>query len=293
MPQLQFVEKPESLFPYWKWSSKTKALAQKYRENAPVPHIFLQDFLDAGTPRAMADEFPDPGTEAWTQYKHQNENKLGLNKRLLFPPNLGRVTDELNSPAFVEWISELTGIPNLVSDSSLEGGGLHQSSKGGFLNVHTDFSMHHYHKNWRRRVNLIVYLNEGWHEQWGGSIELWDRQMKHCKAKYPPLLNQALIFNTDENSFHGFPEPLACPENASRKSLALYYYTVEKDGRFAARSTDYRARPGDGMGKAALIWLDKKAVDLYSRAKTRFGFSDDFASKLLGRISKKNVSKEK
>jgi Rps23 Pro-64 3,4-dihydroxylase Tpa1-like proline 4-hydroxylase len=287
MPQLQFVEKPESLFPYWKWSSKTTALAQEYRQNMPVPHIFLHDFLDTETAFAMANEFPGPRTDAWTQYKHQNENKLGLNKRLLFPPNLGRATDELNSPAFLEWISELTGIPNLVADPSLEGGGLHQSGKDGFLNVHTDFSMHHYHKNWRRRVNLIVYLNEEWNEQWGGAIELWDRQMKHCVARYPPRLNQALIFNTDENSFHGFPEALTCPESVTRKSLALYYYTVEKDGRFAARSTDYRARPGDGPGKAMLIWLDKKAVDFYSRAKTRFGFSDEFASKLLGRISKK------
>lgn len=262
-------------------------LAKTYRENAPGPHIFLQDFLDPRVARFMALEFPNPNTDAWTQYKHQNENKLGLNKRLLFPPTLGKVTDELNSPEFVEWLSELTGIPDLVADPSLEGGGLHQSSKGGFLNVHTDFSMHHYHKNWRRRVNLIVYLNEGWDARWGGSIELWDRQMKHCVAKYPPLLNTALIFNTDENSFHGFPEPLTCPENQSRKSLALYYYTVSGNEKISVRSTNYRARPGDRLSKAVLIWLDKKAVDLYSRAKARFGFSDDFASKLLGRISRK------
>jgi hypothetical protein len=187
----------------------------------------------------------------------------------------------------VEWISEVTGIPNLIADSGLEGGGLHQSGAGGFLNVHTDFSMHHYHKNWRRRVNLILYLNEGWQEAWGGAIELWDSKMKHCVAKYPPLFNQALIFNTDEKSFHGFPERLLCPSGVSRKSLALYYYTVETEGKPVARSTNYRARPGDGIGKAVLIWLDKKAVDLYSKAKARFGFSDDFASKILGRFSKK------
>src|ERR1700730_8046370 len=162
MPQFQYVEKSESLFSQARWGSELFRLARKYRENTPVPHIFLHDFLDTDTVRAMAHEFPAPHTDAWTQYKHQNENKLGLNKRLLFPPTLGKVTDELNSPEFVEWLSELTGIPELVADPSLEGGGLHQSSKGGFLNVHTDFSMHHYHRNWGRRVNLIVYLNEGW-----------------------------------------------------------------------------------------------------------------------------------
>lgn len=287
MPLLQTVEESEPLFPYWKWGSEISLLKLRYQKNLPVPHIFLSDFLDSSIAHAMAQEFPGPNTDAWTQYKHQNENKSGLNKRSMFPTHLGNVADELNSPDFLEWISELTGIPGLVSDLSLEGGGLHQSGKGGFLNVHTDFSMHHYHKNWRRRVNLILYLNEGWREEWGGAIELWDSKMKHCVAKYPPLFNRALIFNTDENSFHGFPEPLSCPANVSRKSLALYYYTVETDGKSSARSTNYRARPEDGVGKSALIWLDKQAVNLYSKAKAKFGFSDDFASRILGRISKK------
>lgn len=286
MPQLQAVESPVEAFSFWKWNSRLDLLAAQYLPNPPVPHIFLPDFLDPGMARAMAQEFPNPNTDAWTHYKHQNENKSGLNKRELFPPLLGDAVDELNSQAFLSWISTLTGIPNLVADPSLDGGGLHQSANGGFLNVHADFTMHHYHKNWRRRVNLILYLNEGWRPEWGGAIELWDRQMKRCVTKYPPLFNHALIFNTDENSFHGFPEPLQCPEGTSRKSLALYYYTVEKSGR-SARATNYRARPEDGLGKSALIWLDKQAVNLYSKAKTKFGFSDEFASKILGRISKK------
>jgi hypothetical protein len=136
-------------------------------------------------------------------------------------------------------------------------------------------------------VNLILYLNPGWLEQWGGSLELWEPRMAGCGAKYPPLLNHALIFTTDERSLHGFPDPQKCPQGVSRKSLALYYYTVEQDKKFAVHSTDYFARPQDGMGKALLIWLDKKAVDLYSRAKARFGFSDDFASKVLGFLSGK------
>jgi hypothetical protein len=73
----------------------------------------------------------------------------------------------------------------------------------------------------------------------------------------------------------------------SRKSLALYYYTVEPNTKLSNRSTNYHARPSDGLVESALIWLDKEAVDLYSRAKARFGFSDEFASKILGLISRK------
>jgi Rps23 Pro-64 3,4-dihydroxylase Tpa1-like proline 4-hydroxylase len=281
------AEAASSTFPYDVWEPRLAELALRYRENSPVPHIFLPDFLQPDAAQAMAEEFPGRATDAWTHYQHQNENKLGMTKRQLFPPALGEAVDELNSPHFVQWLSELTGIPGLLADPMLEGGGLHQSGRGGFLNVHTDFSHHHYHKHWRRRINLILYLNDGWRDEWGGAIELWDSSMKECVAKYPPQLNEALIFNTDERSYHGFPEPLQCPETASRKSLALYYYTVESESKSAGRSTNYRARPQDGMGKATLIWLDKKAVDFYSRAKARFGFSDEFASRILAMFSKK------
>lgn len=287
MATLQAVAKSVALFPYARWTAELSSLASRYQENIPVPHIFLTDFLTPGIAQIIAEEFPDRQSDAWTHYQHQNENKLGMAKRECFPRELGVIADELNSTEFVSWLSKLTGIPGLMADPMLEGGGLHQSGRGGFLNVHTDFSNHHYHKHWRRRVNLILYLNAGWQEQWGGAIELWDDGMHHCVAKYPPLLNQALIFNTDDRSYHGFPEPLRCPEGVSRKSLALYYYTVDSGEKMNVRSTNYRARPGDGLGKAAMIWLDKQAVDLYSRAKARFGFSDEFASRILGLISKK------
>ena len=278
-------------FPYERWGARLSGLARQYRENYPCPHILLKDFLRPGVALEMATQFPQASTEAWTQYKHANENKLGMAKRQLFPPALGAVADELNSPEFVEWISELTGIPNLMADPMLEGGGLHQSGRGGYLNVHTDFSMHHFHTNWRRRVNLILYLNPEWQDEWGGSLELWERtaegKMARCAAKYSPLLNHALIFTTDERSLHGFPDPLTCPEGETRKSLALYYYTLEDAKKVSSHSTDYFARPQDGWRKSTMIWLDKKAVDLYSRAKSRFGFSDELASKVLGFLSGK------
>jgi Rps23 Pro-64 3,4-dihydroxylase Tpa1-like proline 4-hydroxylase len=287
MAQAQALLNPDSPFPYWKWKARLPALVRQYRDNQPFPHIHLAELLEAGVAGALAEEFPRPDTEAWIHYKHHNENKLGMTKRELFPAGLGEVADELNSLEFVAWLSQLTGIPDLLPDPSLEGGGLHQSGRGGFLNVHTDFTTHHYHKNWRRRVNLILYLNPDWQDAWGGALELWDISMKHCVAKYAPALNHAVVFTTDHRSLHGFPEPLQCPSSESRKSLAFYYYTLEENVKLTVHSTDYRPRPSDSLGQAALIWLDKKAVDLYSRAKARFGFSDDFASRVLGFLSRK------
>ena len=275
------------LFPLHYWTAELPELARKYQTALPVPHIYIPTLLNPEGALAAATDFPSSSTSAWTHYQHQNENKHGMTKRQLFPARLGEVCDALNSPAFVEWLSVLTGIEGLMADPTLEGGGLHQSGRGGFLNVHTDFSHHHYNVQWKRRINLIVYFNEGWQEEWGGSLELWDNKMRSCVVKYPPLLNNAIIFNTDEDSYHGFPEPLRCPEQSTRKSLALYYYTLDNGAKAAKRSTNYRARPQDSLLKSTMIWLDKKAVHYYSQAKAKFGFSDELASRILDKFSRK------
>ena len=275
-----------TVFDYARWSSALSGLAGQYRRNRPFPHILLAEFLEPAIAREVADQFPAAQADSWIHWQHRNEDKHGLRNRALFPPHLDALTEELNSPDFLRWLSQLTGIPNLISDPTLEGGGLHQSVRGGFLNIHADFSHHHHHTAWRRRVNLLLYLNVSWQAEWGGDLELWDGKMSRCVAKYPPLLNHAVIFNTDDDSFHGLPEPLRCPEGVARNSLALYYYTIDERSKIRPRATDYRARPSDSLRQSALIWFDKQAVYLYSKAKAMFGFSDGLASKILGRLSK-------
>lgn len=274
-------------FPYDRWGQKLPEIAQHYQQAKPFPHIHLTDFLTPEIAYSAATEFPPSSSDRWIQYKHFNENKTGLAKRELFPETLRRIVDELNGPEFLDWLSKLTGIENLVADSTLDGGGLHQSSRGGFLNLHTDFTMHHRKKNWKRRVNLIIYLNPDWKLEWGGAIELWDQEMRQCCSSVPPLLNHALIFSTTDRSYHGFPEKLRCPDGVSRKSVALYYYTIERDANLTGRSTDYQARPTDSKTKSALIWLDKQAVHIYSRTKEKLGISDKAASKVLTFFSRK------
>jgi hypothetical protein len=280
----------ECLFPYSRWDSEVPALAEAYSRREPFPHAHLPRFLDSSTIAGMIDEFSSSTDEGWVQYKHYNENKRGLTNRAQFPPLIGRVVDELNSPAFVAWLSRLTGIPDLLPDPSLEGGGLHESAAGGFLNVHADFTRHHHQKNWRRRVNVIIYLNPDWRPEWGGAIELWDHAMTRCVVAVPPMANDAVIFNTDELAYHGFPDPITCPPGTTRKSLALYYYTLEEAGA-VARSTNYQARPGDSAWTSALIWADKQAVHLYSRVKSTLGLSDDFASRALAFLDRRRSGK--
>ncbi len=257
------------------------ALQSRYRSAKPFPHIVLDNFLEPDVVRLAMDEFPplDPGE--WNIYSHANERKFSHTEPATWPPTLQAVLAELNSQPVVDFLSKLTGIEGLFADDTLEGGGLHQSTTGGFLNIHADFTVHPHHRTWRRRVNLLLYLNRDWPPEYGGDLELWSTDMKRCVESVSPIANRAVIFTTDMDSFHGHPEPMRCPPDVARQSLALYYFTDEAAP--VVRSTEYRARPGDGLHGVA-IYADKQLLRAYDWTKRHLGISDETAKKFLQRV---------
>lgn len=274
-----------ALFDYDHWQTTLPTDSARYQQNQPYPHIVLENFLDEQAAERALAAFPAVGDAGWIHYVHVNEKKHGLNKMDLLPPAIQAVIGEMNSPRFVAYLSQLTGIPNLLPDNSLEGGGLHQSKRNGFLNVHADFTVHPHKRNWRRRVNLLIYLNHDWLPDYRGDLELWDRQMQGVVQKIAPVFNRCVIFNTDEDSYHGLPDPILCPDDMTRKSIALYYFTEEAVAP-TLRATNYQARPNDGA-KAILIWLDKKMVATYTSLKRTLGIDDALISSILNRLSGK------
>jgi hypothetical protein len=143
----------------------------------------------------------------------------------------------------------LTAIPSLLPDPYFTGGGFHETTRGGKLGVHADFRINeqlHLH----RRLNVIVYLNERWEHDWKGQLELWSRDMKRKVKEVEPIFNRAVVFNTDETSYHGHPDPLETPDGVKRRSIALYYYTASRAiyDEIPNTSTMYAARPGDDAG---------------------------------------------
>ena len=141
-----------------------------------------------------------------------------------------------------------------------------------------------------KSINIKKKLASQWfrglRDQICKEFENWEKDMSKCSVKIAPIFNRVVIFNTDEDSYHGFPDPITCPKDVTRKSIALYYFTEEKTGSFKRRSTNYRARPNDGI-KAVFIWLDKKMISIYTWIKGTFGINDDFVSKVLNMFRKK------
>lgn len=274
----------EKIFDYEKWASHLVDLKNKYQKNSPYPHIVLENFLDEESlNRAFADFDVLNKNEAWINYVHFNENKKGFNKINVLPPHLQSVVRQLNSSDFVRFLSDLSGIDNLLVDDSYEGGGIHQSTTGGFLNIHADFTVHPHHRNWQRRVNVILYLNKSWPAAWGGDLELWNKEMTVCEVKVAPAFNRCIIFNTNAYSFHGHPEPMTCPSDRYRRSIAIYYYTKEENPY--KRATNYQARPDDGA-KKILIKIDNFMLAVYTIMKGILGSNDGVVSHILRMLKK-------
>ena len=254
------------------------ALREQYANARPFPHIVLDGLLRPGVVDRARCEFPAVD-DTWTSYLHVNERKYGNTNADSWGPTLQAIARTLTSDRMLRILDALTGHEGLLADWSMDGGGLHQSFAGGFLNVHSDFTSHHTERDWRRRVNLLLYLNREWPAEWGGDLELWATDMSRCEARIAPIANRAVVFTTSEDSFHGFPVPTTCPPDVARQSMALYYF--EHQDRPLTRSTDYRARPDDSVATSAAIYVDKQVLHVYDVVKRRLHLPDDAASRVL------------
>lgn len=222
------------------------ALATQYQNNRPFPHIAIDDFMDPGVLDRILAEFDAQRVHASQTFSRDQERfKTQISPVESKSPFVRNFFSELNSANFLGFLEEMTGIKGLLPDPYFVGGGFHETKRGGKLDVHADFNIHGPLKL-ERRLNLLIYLNKDWDPSYGGNLELWDPSMKTREVTVSPVFNRAVVFSTNKDSMHGHPDPLTCPEDRSRQSVALYYYTSPEEGvaSLAQRSTVFRARPG-------------------------------------------------
>lgn len=200
------------------------ALTADYASADPFPHVVIDNLFEEALLRQLLAEFPAPEDMPWREFDNRTEKKLGYWHTNTVAPLTWDFLQAMNSPPMLDFLEKLTGIDGLIPDPYFGGAGLHQILPGGFLKVHADFNIHP-KLNLDRRLNMLIYLNADWQENWGGHLELWDRDVSRCYEKILPLFNRTVIFSTTDWSFHGHPRPLACPEGQSRKSFSFYYYT--------------------------------------------------------------------
>ena len=221
----------------------------QYVQADPFPNIYFDDFFIPEKLQEILTEFPDLTSNPDLKFSDANQVKLASKGEYRFGSRTLTFMHFLNSQPFLEFLSTLTGIDNLIPDPFFDGGGCHQIQPGGMLKIHADFNKHP-HTKLDRRLNVLVYMNQDWHEEYGGHFELWDTEMKGARKKILPLFNRMALFSTTSNSYHGHPNPLTCPPDRTRKSLALYYYTNGRPESEIVKgiedhNTIFRHRPED------------------------------------------------
>jgi 2OG-Fe(II) oxygenase superfamily len=258
-----------------------ESLSGDYCFAEPFPHVVIDNFLPKVMVDGLVDHFPKAKMESDVTF---NNGYAGHHKRQILPSDCDeycrRAFDFFNSQTFLQFLEGLSNIEGLIPDPYFVGGGFHEIGRDGKLGIHADFRINN-QLHLSRRMNVIVYLNENWSDDYAGSLELWSRDMKGKVKSVSPILNRCVIFNTDADSYHGHPDPLKTPEGILRRSIALYYYTASKAvyEEVPNHSTMYAARPGDGKDiqrEAAVLRRDQHfeqwlppAVLRYSRAITR------------------------
>jgi Rps23 Pro-64 3,4-dihydroxylase Tpa1-like proline 4-hydroxylase len=235
------------------------ALRAQVCRATPFPHFKIDDFLQEEFADKVLAAFPSfqEAVKVGRTFTAVNESrKVQVTDASRFAEPIAQLNQALAAPEFLDLLSFAFGIPNLTADEQLVGGGIHQTGPRGYLDVHIDFNYiedRHLH----RRLNILIYFNKDWKEEWGGNIELWDSKVKVCHHSFAPLFNRCVVFATSSISYHGVTA-VKCPPGLTRKSFAAYYYTREAaaDWSGEAHSTIFRARPTEVLKGYVLMPLE-------------------------------------
>ena len=227
-------------------TAETKALgasfAKQYQSGEPYHHICIDNFLPmeiVEKVRADLDSLP----EAQRSFETDQERLKSQYNPDRLPEYSRHLFQAFNSRPFIMFLEEMTGIKGLIPDPYFLGGGIHKTLTGGHLDIHADFNLHP-HMKVERRLNVLIYLNPDWQEEYGGSFEIWDKQMTKKMSSFVPIENRMVCFSTASDTFHGNPEPVNHPDGDPRQSIALYYYTATWSEDRLEHSTIFKPRPG-------------------------------------------------
>ena len=253
--------------------------------------VTLDHFVIENYARLIATEHEEVPQEYWLDYSHKNQIKTGLTNKSLMGKNSRLLIEELSSSIFLEWLSGLTGFEDLIVDPELDRAGLHKIKKNGYLNVHTDEQSHTKHKYWKRRLNLLLYLSSDYEKSWGGNLELWDHKSKRLIESISPEFNRCVIFATDNKSYHGHPNPLNCPENSARRSLALYYYQ-KTNKALPVTPTNYMSLPNDDIKKRFSIRLNVFFLYCFALLKRYTKLDDEYFKRISSYFTRQLEKKD-
>lgn len=255
-------------------SSSALQRADEYREKFlsadPFKHVVIEDFFEPCFAEELLTQFPSFDTSLARNEAGRTGGKAVQTNIRTIGPAYQRLYESIAGPAFLDFVSRLSGIPDLILDPKMFGGGTHDNLHGQELDPHVDFNYDEA-RQLHRRLNLIVYLNKEWRSEWGGALEIHSNPRKPFEnriSSYDPLFNRCVMFETNEYSWHGFPK-IHLPEDKrhlSRKSISIYLYTRERPPEEVAplHATFYVQRPLPARFAAGHVLTEDDVRELHA-----------------------------
>ena len=238
-------------------------ISSNYKNKKPFPYCVIDNLWDFNLLKNAEKEFNE-----FQDWDGEKKFAGAIKKRFCeteskMPSNIIEILRFCNSSKFIASLEKLTGEKGLIPDPHYRGAGMHSTTKGGFLKMHTDFNWNE-DLNLYRRINLLIYLNSKWENNWGGELKFATKNYKGLiiQKSIKPIFNRTVIFTTSDISFHGVPESVNSPENIDRKSLILYYYVAKRPKNTSLvkkTSTNYRLSDGSALIKRSFL---KNALSL-------------------------------
>lgn len=260
---------------YEKIEGNIDAFKDAFINAKPFPILVIDDFLFPDSFLKLVSSIPAPDLRSkssdyvFAKNKYENPGFGDLSNIL------SEVKEELLGVRFQKIISNIANV-NLFVDKSFAGGGIHQGGSGSFLDMHVDFNRHPAHSDWLRVLNVLLYLNEDYREEWGGHLDLYN-SISGERSCVAPVGNRLVLMLTNDYTYHGY-KSIKFPQNKFRTSLATYAYTIDTDfSRLPARTTVWSPEEG-GVLKRSFA----KYVPILVGFKNKF-----FGSSTVRRASKK------
>ncbi|MBO6213233.1 2OG-Fe(II) oxygenase [Algoriella sp.] len=210
-------------------------LRLKYLTANPYPHLVIDDFCDKEALNRAYDSIPELENKS-RDYAFAN-NKFEKSNYKVLGTELEELYNDLSSERFNKILSYIVN-KDIFVDPKNHGGGLHQGKKNSFLDMHLDFNYHPINKNWYRELNLLLYLNKGWKEEYKGHLKLVDLRTEEAEEVAVPF-NRLIIQQCGPYTLHGY-EMTNFPEGNYRTSIATYAYQIHKNHIEEPRTTDWR-----------------------------------------------------
>jgi Rps23 Pro-64 3,4-dihydroxylase Tpa1-like proline 4-hydroxylase len=265
---INLIDKDNICNKFGEWTKNIDSLKKSFQNAEPFEHIVIDNFLSDEYAEEIYNLFP-ANYENWHKYCNPLEVKFAYDDINSTNEKIKDYFYYLSSNYVVNLIKEITDIQTLEHDEYLHGAGLHSHPRYGRLTIHLDYEKHPISGK-ERRINIIYFTTKNWEQSWGGANELWDKDVKKCVKKTDVKFNRAIIFKTNEISWHGVHDKIMCPEGIFRKTLAYYYVS-----KFDTQKNESEYRKKAKFTKVSNDKYDEKMDKLYKIRENRLLTKED------------------